>query len=286
ALDRFSVFGRVTPDQKKDMVLALQRMGHTVAMTGDGVNDALALKEADIGIAMDTAAPATKAVARLVLLDGRFDRLPAVLAEGRQVIANIERVSVLFLSKTTYAVALSVTFGALMWSFPFLPRQLSATDGLTIGIPAFFLALMANPRRYNPGFLKRSLAMAVPAGIIIATAVLAVQVYALSAGGFTAGASRTAAVITLSLVALSVLAAVSRPVSPLRLAIIAAMCAGLFLLLASPILQDFFVLEWPPPELSAVSFAAAGAAILAVLALSHVHARRFPVDRRAKVTRP
>lgn len=286
ALDRFSVFGRVTPDQKKDMVLALQRMGHTVAMTGDGVNDALALKEADIGIAMDTAAPATKAVARLVLLDGRFDRLPAVLAEGRQVIANIERVSVLFLSKTTYAVALSVAFGALMWSFPFLPRQLSATDGLTIGIPAFFLALMANHRRYNPGFLKRSLAMAVPAGIIIATAVLAVQVFALSTGGFTAGASRTAAVITLSLVALSVLAAVSRPVSPLRLAIIAAMCAGLVLLLTSPILQDFFVLEWPPPELSAVSFAAAGAAILAVLALSHVHARRFPADRRAKVTRP
>ncbi|MBE4720020.1 HAD-IC family P-type ATPase [Pseudarthrobacter sp. AB1] len=285
-LDRFSVFGRVTPAQKKDTVLALQRMGHTVAMTGDGVNDALALKEADIGIAMDTAAPATKAVARLVLLDGRFDRLPAVLAEGRQVIANIERVSVLFLSKTMYAVALSVAFGALMWSFPFLPRQLSATDGLTIGIPAFFLALMSNSRRYKPGFLKRSLAMAVPAGIIIATAVLAVQVYALTAGGFTAGAGRTAAVITLSLVALSVLAAVSRPISTVRLAIIAAMCLGLVLLMTVPILQDFFKLEWPPPQLSAASFAAAAVAILAVLALSQVHARRYPVDRPAKVTRP
>ncbi|MCO4254149.1 HAD-IC family P-type ATPase [Pseudarthrobacter cellobiosi] len=284
-LDRFSIFGRVTPAQKKDMVLALQRMGHTVAMTGDGVNDALALKEADIGIAMDTAAPATKAVARLVLLDGRFDRLPAVLAEGRQVIANIERVSVLFLSKTMYAVALSVAFGALMWSFPFLPRQLSATDGLTIGIPAFFLALMSNPRRYNPGFLKRSLTMAVPAGFIIATAVLAVQVYSVAAGGFSAGASRTAAVMTLSLVALSVLAAVSRPVSPLRLAIIAAMCLGLVLLMTVPILQEFFMLEWPPPELSAASFAAAAAAILAVLALSQVHARRYPVDRPVGVTR-
>lgn len=284
-LDNFSVFGRVTPAQKKDMVLALQRMGHTVAMTGDGVNDALALKEADIGIAMDTAAPATKAVARLVLLDGRFDRLPAVLAEGRQVIANIERVSVLFLSKTMYAVALSVAFGAFMWSFPFLPRQLSATDGLTIGIPAFFLALMSNSRRYNPGFLKRSLAMAVPAGIIIATAVLAVQVYALAAGGFTAAANRTASVVTLSLVALSVLAAASRPVSLLRLAIIAAMCAGLVLLMTVPMLQDFFMLEWPPPELSAASLAAAVVAILAVLALSRVHARRYPVDRPATVTR-
>lgn len=285
-LDGFSVFGRVTPAQKKDMVLALQRMGHTVAMTGDGVNDALALKEADIGIAMDTAAPATKAVARLVLLDGRFDRLPAVLAEGRQVIANIERVSVLFLSKTTYAVALSVVFGALMWSFPFLPRQLSATDGLTIGIPAFFLALMSNSRRYKPGFLKRSLTMAVPAGIIVTTAVLAVQVYSVAAGGFSAGANRTASVVTLSLVALSVLAAVSRPVSTLRLAIIAAMCLGLVLLMTVPILQEFFMLEWPPPELSAACFAAAAVAILAVLALSQVHARRYPVDRPAKVTRP
>ncbi len=281
-LDRFSVFGRVTPAQKKDMVLALQRMGHTVAMTGDGVNDALALKEADIGIAMDTAAPATKAVARLVLLDGRFDRLPAVLAEGRQVIANIERVSVLFLSKTTYAVALSVVFGALLWSFPFLPRQLSATDGLTIGIPAFFLALMSNPRRYRPGFLKRSLTMAVPAGIIVTAALLAVQVYSVAAGGFSAGANRTASVVTLSLVALSVLAAVSRPVSTLRLAIIAAMCLGVVLLMTVPILQEFFMLEWPPPELSAASFAAAAVAILALLALSHVHARRYPVDRPAK----
>ncbi|MDR6417043.1 HAD-IC family P-type ATPase [Pseudarthrobacter sulfonivorans] len=278
ALGSFSVFGRVTPDQKRDMVLALQRMGHTVAMTGDGVNDALALKEADIGIAMDTAAPATKAVARLVLLDGRFDRLPDVLAEGRQVIANIERVSVLFLSKTTYAVCLSVTFGALMWSYPFLPRQLSATDGLTIGIPAFFLALMSNPRRYRPGFLRRSLAMAVPAGIIITTAVLAVQVYSHLSGGYSAGANRTAAVLTLSLVALSVLAAVGRPIRGLRLAIIGGMCAGLVLLMTVPLLTDFFMLEWPPPELSAASLAAAAVGILAVLVLSRIHRRRYPLE--------
>jgi cation-transporting ATPase E len=278
-LRRYSLFGRVTPAQKRDMVRALQRMGHTVAMTGDGVNDALALKEAEIGIAMDTAAPATKAVARLVLLDGRFDRLPAVLAEGRQVIANIERVSVLFLSKTMYAVALSVAVGALMWSFPFLPRQLSATDGLTIGIPAFFLALMGNSRRYRPGFLKRSLSMAVPAGLIIATAVLAVQAYSAAAGGFSAGENRTAAVVTLSLIALSVLAAVSRPVSGLRLAIIAAMCLGLVLLMTVPVLQDFFMLEWPPPELSAASFAAAAVGICGAGAKPDP---RTPVPRSAE----
>lgn len=282
-LNSFSVFGRVTPAQKKDMVLALQRAGRTVAMTGDGVNDALALKEADIGIAMDSAAPATKAVARLVLLDGRFDRLPAVLAEGRQVIANIERVSVLFLSKTTYAVGLAVVFGVLTWSYPFLPRQLSATDGLTIGIPAFFLALMGNSRRYRPGFLRRSLTLAIPSGVIVTTAVLAVQGYAKAAGGFSVDAGRTASVLTLSLVALAILAAVSRPVSGLRLAIVAVMGTGVVLLMTVPVLTDFFMLEWPPPELLAASVGAAAAACLVFLVLARLHARRYPVDHPAAV---
>ncbi|MGX1161238.1 cation-transporting ATPase E [Arthrobacter sp. SLBN-100] len=275
-LNAYSIFGRVTPQQKKEMVHALQRSGHTVAMTGDGVNDALALKEADLGIAMDSAAPATKAVARLVLLDGRFERLPAVLAEGRQVIANIERVSVLFLSKTTYALALSVTFGALMWNFPFLPRQLSVTDGITIGVPAFFLALMGNSRRYTPGFLKRSLAMAVPAGIIITLAVVAVELFSRAAGGFSAEASRTASVITLSLVALTVLGAVSRPLNLARLGIIAAMCLTLGLVLTIPALQEFLLLEWPPPPLAAASLLAAAGGMLAMELLRRAHARRFP----------
>jgi cation-transporting P-type ATPase E len=277
-LESFSVFGRVTPVQKRDMILALQRMGHTVAMTGDGVNDALALKEADIGIAMDTAAPATKAVARLVLLDGHFDRLPAVLAEGRQVIANIERVSVLFLSKTTYAAVLSVAFGVLMWSFPFLPRQLSVTDGLTIGVPAFFLALMSNPRRYRQGFLKRSLAMAVPSGIVVATAVLAVQAYALAVGGFSTAATRTASVLVLTLVGLGVLAAVSRPLSGLRLAVATAMGAGVVLLMTVPLLREFFMLEWPPAELATAAVVTTAGAVLGILALGRAHARKFSTD--------
>ncbi|MDF2921082.1 MAG: cation transport ATPase, partial [Microbacterium sp.] len=125
-------------------------------------------EHADIGIAMNSGAAATKAVARLVLLDGRFSHLPSVVAEGRQVIANIERVSMLFLTKTVYATGLAVLFGVLVMEFPFLPRQLSITDGLTIGIPAFFLALLPNTQRYVPGFLKRSLSFAIPAGIVIA----------------------------------------------------------------------------------------------------------------------
>ena len=146
-LEEQTVFGRVTPEQKKRMVTALQADGHTVAMTGDGVNDALAIKTADIGIAMNSGSAATKAVARLVLLDGQFSHLPDVVAEGRQVIANIERVSMLFLTKTAYATGLAILFGMMVLEFPFLPRQLSITDGLTIGIPAFFLALMPNAQR-------------------------------------------------------------------------------------------------------------------------------------------
>ncbi|WP_115787718.1 HAD-IC family P-type ATPase [Arthrobacter silvisoli] len=253
AMEKTVVFGRVSPSQKKAMVQALERQGHTVAMIGDGVNDVLALKEADLGIAMDSAAPATKAVARVVLLDGRFDRLPSVLAEGRRVIANIERVSVLFLSKTVYALTLSVAVGVLLLDFPFLPRQLSVTDGLTIGIPAFFLALMPNLRRYQPGFLKRSLRLALPAGFIIAAALLAITGFGSAAAGDSTGAVRTAAVVALSLLGLCLLAVVSRPVNAWSTAIAAAMSAVLVLVLSVPVFQDFLDFEQPSPELLAVT---------------------------------
>ncbi|KIS26129.1 ATPase [Arthrobacter sp. SPG23] len=256
-LQNHTVFGRVTPAQKKAMVAALRSRGHVVAMTGDGVNDALALKEADIGIAMGSAAAATKAVSRLVLLDGRFDRLPGVVAEGRRVIANIERVSMLFLAKTAYAIALSVAFGGLLWGFPFLPRQLSATDGLTIGIPAFFLALMPNARLYRPGFLKRSLTFAVPAGLIITAAVLAVNAYAAVAGVYGQDSVRTGSVMVLALVALWVLVVLSRPLNRWRLLIVASMYAGLFALLTVPVIADFFGIASPPDTLRNAALLAA-----------------------------
>lgn len=247
-LEENTVFGRVTPHQKRDMVLALQSRGHVVAMTGDGINDALAMKDADIGIAMDSAPAATKAVSRLVLLDGRFDRLPVVVAEGRRVIANIERLAMLFLTKTTYIVALSVLFGALLWEFPFLPRQLSATDGLTIGIPAFFLALMPNTNRYIPGFLNRSLSFAVPAGVITSAALVGISVYA-RFGLPEAEDAQTSVVISLSLIALWILVVLTRPLNFWRVLIVGFMYAGLALLLAVPIARDFFSLPWPSPEL-------------------------------------
>ncbi len=152
-----SVFGRVGPRQKQAMVTALQARGHTVAMTGDGVNDVLALKLADIGIAMGSGAAATKAVAELVLIDGKFATLPAVVAEGRRVTANIERVANLFLTKSVWATLLAVAAGAALLPYPFLPRHLTIIDTLTIGVPSFFLALAPNKRRYVRGFMGRVL---------------------------------------------------------------------------------------------------------------------------------
>jgi cation-transporting ATPase E len=270
------VFGRVTPAQKREMVEALQRRGHTVAMTGDGVNDALALKTADLGIAMDSASPATKAVARLVLLDGRFDRLPEVLTEGRQVIANIERVSSLFLSKTVYATAIAVTFGLLQWEFPFLPRQLSFTDGLTIGIPAFFLALMPNPRRYQPGFLRRSLWFSVPAGLIVTASLLTLNALAPLADAATPEQVSTASVLTLSMVGLWILSAVSRPLNAGRLAVLVAMTVSLLVLLNLPLAQEFFLLSRPPDGLLLAAVACGVGGGLGVEVLARVHARVFP----------
>lgn len=273
-MEQHTVFGRVTPLQKQDMIRALQDRGHTVAMTGDGVNDALALKTADLGIAMGTAAPATKAVSRLVLLDGQFSRLPGVVAEGRRVIANIERVSMLFLTKTTYAVVISVFFGLLLWPFPFLPRQLSVTDGLTIGIPAFFLALMPNPRRYRAGFLKRSLSFAIPAGIVVAAAISAVNIFARVRGGFDGGTVRTASVITLTLVGLWILVVLSRPLNLLRSAVIVGVYAGFAALFAIPVIRDFLELAWLPPDLLAAALGCALGGMAAVEILAGIQRRR------------
>src|SRR4029078_3106522 len=141
-LDGTGVVGRVTPHQKRAIVAALQQRGHVVAMTGDGVNDALALKDADLGIAMGSGAAATRAVAQIVLLDGQFAALPGVVAEGRRGIANVERVANLFLTNTVYALLPAIAVGILRWPSPFLPRHLTIVSSLTIGVHALFLALV------------------------------------------------------------------------------------------------------------------------------------------------
>ncbi|MFJ6455628.1 HAD-IC family P-type ATPase [Paenarthrobacter sp. NPDC091669] len=240
------VFGRVTPDQKKRIVVVLKSAGRTVAMTGDGVNDALAIKEADIGVAMNSGAAATKAVARLVLLDGKFSHLPSVVAEGRQVIANIERVSMLFLTKTAYATFLAIAFGILLLPFPFLPRQLSVTDGLTIGIPAFFLALLPNAQRYIPGFLRRSLTFAVPAGVSVT---LGLASYARLAANLQIPEAeiRTGSTLVLTIIGIWILVVLSRPVTRFKGLVIGAMMIGLILVYSVPIARDF--LQFTDPTL-------------------------------------
>lgn len=237
-LEKNFVFGRVTPEQKRNMVIALQSRGHVVAMTGDGVNDALALKKADMGIAMGSGAAATKAVSNLVLLDGKFSNLPGVVAEGRRVIANIERVSRLFLTKTAWAMTLSIVFGLFLWEFPFLPRQLSVVDAYTIGIPAFALALLPNPRRYLPGFLRRALSFTVPAGLLVGIGVIVQD--RMIVDFWSVSEMQTATSILLSMTGMWVLAALARPLNGLKVAIVASMAAiGITAFSLKPVVEFF-----------------------------------------------
>jgi cation-transporting ATPase E len=239
-----SVFGRVTPRQKQAMVTSLQKRGHTVAMTGDGVNDALALKLADIGIAVGSGAPATKAVAQLVLLDGRFATMPGVVAEGRRVTANIERVANVFITKTVWATLLALAVGIALWPYPFLPRQLTIIDSLAIGIPSFFLALAPNLRRYVPGFVTRVLRFTIPAGIVVAAASFAAYWLARS-HHLPLVQQRTGATLVALMLSLSVLVILALPLTWRRAVLVGFMILGFVLLFPSAALREFLSLELP-----------------------------------------
>lgn len=163
----YTIFGRVSPIQKKELILAMKEAGHTVAMTGDGVNDVLALKEADCSIAMASGMDAARNVAELVLLDSNFDSMPKVVAEGRRTINNIERSATLFLTKTMYATTLAIVFIFLNREYPFVPIQLTLTSVCTIGIPSFFLAIQPNKNRIGGNFIKNVLSKAFPSAMTI-----------------------------------------------------------------------------------------------------------------------
>ena len=243
-IEQGTVFGRVTPHQKRAMVGALQARGHVVAMTGDGVNDVLALKDADIGIAMGSGSSASRAVAQLVLLDGSFDTLPSVVDEGRRVIANIERVANLFVTKTVYALLLAVLVVVFARAFPFVPRHLTLVGTLTIGAPGFVLALAPTSVRARPGFVARVLRFAIPVGALAAAATYAAYELAI-AEDVTLLRARTLATLVLVSVGLFALIVNSRPLTPGRRVLVGTM-AGIFgLVLLAPAWRSFFELEMP-----------------------------------------
>jgi cation-transporting ATPase E len=264
-----SVFGRVVPQQKRAMVSALGARGHVVAMTGDGVNDVLALKDADLGIAMGSGSAASRAVAELVLMDGRFATLPAVMAEGRRVIANVERVAKVFVTKTVYATVLALAVGLAGLAFPFLPRHLTLISSLTIGIPGFFLALEPNTQRSKPGFVRRTLAFAVPAGLAAALATLVAYQLA-DVENVSTEQARTTATLTLAGLGLVVLALAARPLNPLRRLLLVGMAGAFAVVLVVPWLRAFFALSLPPLP---IALAALGLVVVLGAALALVVVR-------------
>jgi cation-transporting P-type ATPase E len=243
-MEATTIFGRVDPDQKLAMVAALQSRGHTVAMTGDGVNDVLALKKADMGIAMGTGTAAAQAVSQLVLVDSRFSTLPGVVAEGRRVTANIERVANLFTTKSVWAAVLAISVAVIGVAYPILPRHLTVIDSLTIGVPGFFLALAPNPRRFVPGFVFRVARFVVPTGLLAAITVL-LSFLLIRDVGASLGEAQTMETIIFSVIGLRVIAAIERPVRGWRLGLILAMATMLAIGFAVPWTRNFFAIDMP-----------------------------------------
>lgn len=266
-MQEYTTFGRVRPDQKRAMVHALQSRDHTVAMTGDGVNDVLALKDADIGVAMGSGSPASRAVAQIVLLDNKFATLPYVVGEGRRVIGNIERVSNLFLTKTVYSVLLALLVGLAGLSsklfgtdpllYPFQPIHVTIAAWFTIGIPAFILSLAPNNERAHTGFVRRVMTSALPSGVVIglATFVSYVIAYRDSATVEQQTQASTGALITLLISAVWVLAVVARPYQWWRVALVAVSGLAYVVIFAIPLARKAFMLD--PSNLAITSTAVA-----------------------------
>jgi cation-transporting ATPase E len=276
-LDSHTTFGRVRPDQKRAIVRALQSHGHTVAMTGDGVNDVLALKDADIGVAMGAGSPASRAVAQIVLLDNRFATLPYVVGEGRRVIGNIERVANLFLTKTVYSVLLALfvgiecllskPLGADPLLYPFQPIHVTIAAWFTIGIPSFILSLAPNNERAYPGFVRRVLTSALPSGLVVGVATFASYLVAYKGRHATfqqQDQASTAALITLLVTALWVLAVVARPYEWWRVALVIASALAYVAIFSIPLAQQKFLLD---PSNVVVTSTALGIGVLGAAAI-------------------
>lgn len=242
-----TVVGRIDPVGKRSVVTALQRRGFTVAMVGDGVNDVLAMKGADIGVAMGGGSDAARAAAQVVLVRGGFSALPETIAEGRRVIANVERLATLFVTKTVYAVLIALAVALSIDPFPFLPRQLTLIGTFTVGFPAFILTLERNTTRPMPGFLWRTLRFSIPAGILAASVTYLAFDIANEVSGVTLDMARTTATLVLAGVGLWLLSVLMRPLTRLRAAVLVAMATCVALIVATLPGREFFALSVPPP---------------------------------------
>ncbi len=249
-VDDYTIFGRVTPPQKLELVKALKAKGHTVGMTGDGVNDVLALKEADCSVAMQSGSEAARNVSNLVLLDSNFASMPKVVAEGRRAINNVERSASLFLSKTTYSLLLAVLFVIIQMPFLFEPIQMTLINALCIGLPSFLLALQPNRELIRGSFISNVLRRAIPNGI---SAVLA-----LSAGiicsriyGFTTEQLSTMSAFILADVSFVIVLLACHPMKPWKAGMLAGLI-GLFLT-GHLLMSDFFGFVEFTPDMTAVT---------------------------------
>ncbi len=234
-----TVFGRVTPDQKRKFVRILKQAGHTVAMTGDGVNDVLALKDADCSIAMASGSDAAAQASQLVLLESDFSCMPQVVLEGRRVVNNIQRSASLFLVKNIFSFLLSLISVVFMFTYPLEPSQISLISMFTIGIPAFFLALEPNKNIIKGHFLTNVFLKALPAAITDALAVGALVIFGRTFGVDSTDIS-TAATMLLAIVGFMILYKISAPMNKIRAAILAGCAVGL--IFCSIFLNDLFAI--------------------------------------------
>lgn len=261
AMGRYHVFGRVKPEQKKQFVIALQQQGHVVAMTGDGVNDTLALKQADCSVAMAAGSDAARNVAQLVLVDNDFASMPKVVAEGRRSINNLQRSASLFLVKTLLSMTLAVLFVLLPWQYPFQPIQMTLISAFTIGIPSFVLALEPNKDRIRGRFLENVIVKSIPGALCAVLGVLAVNVVGRLAMGLDYGQVSTLCVLLTAWVGVMLIIRLSVPFTPIRTALLVVVVGGTAL--GATLLHGLFGIEpFTVPMTALFAACAVGAAAL------------------------
>ena len=241
AIERYSVFGRVKPEQKKAFVVALQEKGHIVAMTGDGVNDTLALKQADCSVAMAAGSDAARNVAQLVLVDNDFAAMPKVVAEGRRSINNLQRSASLFLVKTLLSMTLAVLFILLPWQYPFQPIQMTLISAFTIGLPSFVLALEPNKDRIKGRFLENVIVKSIPGAICAVLTILIVNTVGYNVLHLDYEHVSTLCVLLTAWIGALLIVRLSIPFTPIRAALLVVVVGGT--VLGATVLHGLFGIE-------------------------------------------